>query len=315
MKFSMKAVLLEEKLQFTTDRSAPTPLAQEAVIRPTMVGICKTDLELVKGYMGFQGVLGHEFVGIVEECSDPSWVGKRVVGEINCSPRDNILEDPRHQDGRTVLGILNLDGVMAERFTLPIENLLEVPDDVPDEVAVFVEPLAAAYQIQEQMGELPTEALVLGDGKLGALCALALKDLGCEVTWLGKHASKLDQLAHKVKTLTVEQDSPHPFPLVIEATGSVSGLERALTDVKPQGTVILKTTVAEPHQLNLSLIVINEIQVLGSRCGRFAPALEALAQKRVDPRFLIEKIYPIEESMTAFEHAAKRGAAKVLLKL
>lgn len=311
----MKAVLLEEKLQYTTERAAPTPLDQEAVIRPTMVGICKTDLELVKGYMGFRGVLGHEFVGIVEECSDPSWVGKRVVGEINCSPRDNIVKDPRHQEGRTVLGILNRDGVMAERFTLPLENLLEVPPHVPDEVAVFAEPLAAAYQIQEQMGQLPNEALVLGDGKLGALCALALEDLGCKVTWVGKHTSKLEALAHKVETLTADQPSPHAFPLVVEATGSVSGLERALSDVKPQGTVILKTTVADPHQLNLSLIVINEIQVLGSRCGRFAPALEALAENRVDPRFLIEKIYPIEESMAAFEHAARRGAAKVLLKL
>lgn len=311
----MKAILLQDKLEFTTNRKPPNALAQEAIIRPLMVGVCKTDLELVKGYMGFRGVLGHEFVGIVEECPDPSWVGKRVVGEINCSPRNNVIEDPRHQDGRTVLGILGRDGVMAERFALPVENLLEVPEHVPDEIAVFTEPLAAAYQIQEQLGRLPDKALVLGDGKLGALCALALDDLGCRVTWLGKHRSKLDSLASKVDTMLVSDPAPHAFPLVVEATGSTTGLERALADVKPKGTVILKTTVAEPHNLNLSLIVINEIQVLGSRCGRFAPALQALAKGRVDPRFLIEKVYPIEQAIEAFEHAARPGAAKVLMTL
>jgi alcohol dehydrogenase len=311
----MKAVVLAEQLEFQSSRSFPTNEPISAVIRPTLVGVCKTDLELVKGYMGFHGVLGHEFVGVVEECSDPQWVGKRVVGEINCSPRDNIVEDPRHQDGRTVLGIMGRDGVMAERFVLPVENLLEVPDTLSDEKAVFTEPLAAAYQIHEQVPNLPATALVLGDGKLGSLCALALQDLGCQVTLMGKHQSKLDPVSDKVRTQLVSEPLDATFPLVVEATGSNTGLEQALNSVQPKGTVILKTTVADPHKVNLAPIVINEIQVLGSRCGRFAPALKALADGRVDPSFLIEKAYPLDEALAAFEHAARRGAKKVLLKI
>jgi threonine dehydrogenase-like Zn-dependent dehydrogenase len=309
----MKAVVLQEDLQFSTHYPLPTLSEKSALIRPTMVGICKTDLELIKGYMGFRGVLGHEFVGIVEECEDPDWVGRRVVGEINCSPRNNIIEDPRHQTGRSVLGILNHDGVMAERFCLPVENLLAVPDHLSDEKAVFTEPLAAAYQIHEQMGEIPPRVLVLGDGKLGALCTLALKDLGSEVTWVGKHPTKLQALSHLVKTQLHTEQSLDSYPLVVEATGSATGLERALLDVEPKGTIILKTTVAAPHQVNLSPIVINEIKLLGSRCGRFAPALEALASGRIDPSFLIEEIYPLDRALEGFEHAARPGAAKVLL--
>ena len=310
----MNGVYLEQELQYRADLPRPQLGKNEALIRPTIVGVCKTDLELVKGYMGFQGVLGHEFVGIVEECEDPNWIGKRVVGEINCSPRDHIIEDPRHQDGRTVLGILGRDGVMAENFTLPIENLLEVPSTLSDEKAVFTEPLAAAYQIPAQLDKLPDSALVLGDGKLGALCALALRDQGMTVTWMGKHRDKLAALEKKVETSLVSEPSPTTYPLVVEATGSPSGLERALQDVQAKGTIILKTTVADAHELNLSLVVINEIQILGSRCGRFAPALESLADGRIDPSFLIEEIYEASDSLKAFEHAARPGAAKVLIR-
>lgn len=311
----MKAVVLTQELEFQTSRPTPTNEPLSAVVRPTLVGICKTDLELIKGYMGFQGVLGHEFVGVVEECSSPDWIGKRVVGEINCSPRDNIIEDPRHQVGRSVLGIQDRDGTMAERFVLPVENLLEVPDSLSDEKAVFTEPLAAAYQIHEQIPNLPSTALVLGDGKLGVLCALALQDLGCQVTLVGKHQAKLEPVSHKVRTQTLSEPLTETFPLVVEATGSNSGLEQALAAVQPKGTIVLKTTVAAPHQINLAPIVIHEIQVLGSRCGRFAPALEAMAEGRVDPTFLIEKTYPLEEALAAFEHAARPGAKKVLLKV
>lgn len=313
--FMNAAVLIESSLRFATEYSTPPLEHQSAIIRPTLVGICKTDLELVKGYMGFEGVLGHEFVGIVEESSDPAWVGKRVVGEINCSPRDRIVEDPRHQEGRTVLGILGRDGVMAERFCLPVENLLEVPDSLSDEKAVFTEPLAAAYEIQEQLGSVPDRALILGDGKLGALCALALKDLGAEVVWVGKHQRKLSQLKNQVEVTLLSDLDQASYPLVVEATGSTSGLETALSRVQPRGTVILKTTVAEPHNINLSLVVINEIQLLGSRCGRFASALEALAAGRIDPSFLIEATYTLDEALEAFEHASRPGAAKVLLRI
>lgn len=311
----MQGVYLERELQLRTDLPEPKLEARSAIVRPILVGVCKTDLELVKGYMGFQGVLGHEFVGIVEEATDPAWIGKRVVGEINCSPRDQIVDDPRHQPGRTVLGILGRDGVMAQKFCLPLENLLEVPHSLSDEKAVFTEPLAAAYQIREQVPELPQRAMVLGDGKLGALCALALKDMGCEVTWVGKHTEKLGLLEGQVHTTLLTDLPEESFPLVVEATGSTSGLETALQRVEPLGAVVLKTTVADPHQINLSLIVINEIRLLGSRCGRFAPALEALAEGRVDPGFLIEKTYPLEQALQAFEQAARPGAAKVLLRL
>ena len=311
----MNAVVLAEELLFQTEHPTPENEERSAVIRPTLVGICKTDLELVKGYMGFHGVLGHEFVGVVEECTDPKWVGKKVVGEINCSPRDHIVDDPRHQDGRTVLGILGRDGVMAERFVLPVENLLEVPADLADEKAVFTEPLAAAYQISEQVPNLPDRALVLGDGKLGTLCALALQDLGCEVTLVGKHKDKLEPVANKVHTQLVTEPVESTFALVVEATGSNTGLEQALNSVCPKGTVILKTTVAAPHQIDLSPIVINEIQVLGSRCGRFAPALQALAEGRIDPTFLIEQTYPLNQALAGFEHAARPGAKKILLKI
>lgn len=311
----MQAVVLENNLQLQASRPQPSNERLSAVIRPTLVGVCKTDLELVKGYMGFQGVLGHEFVGVVEECSAPEWVGKRVVGEINCSPRDNIVEDPRHQADRTVLGILGRDGVMSERFVLPVENLLEVPSDLSDEKAVFTEPLAAAYQIAEPFSQLPPTALVMGDGKLGTLCALALQDLGCQVTLLGKHESKLEPVKDKVKTHLLAQPLEETFPLVVEATGSNTALEQALGLVEPKGTIVLKTTVAAPYEINLAPIVINEIRIQGSRCGRFAPALEAMAANRVDPTFLIEKVYPLEEALAGFEHAARPGARKVLLRV
>lgn len=311
----MKAVVLQEKLQLSSTHPLPVREKNGALIRPTLVGICKTDLELVKGYMGFRGVLGHEFVGVVEDCSDAAWIGKRVVGEINCSPRDRIVSDPRHQDHRTVLGILGRDGVMAQKFALPTENLLQVPAGLSDEQAVFTEPLAAAYEIHEQLAEIPGSALILGDGKLGALCALALADSGCRVTLVGKHQKKLDAVPGDLQKLTLDQLPATRYPLVVDATGSKDGLATALKTVQPRGTVILKTTVASPHQLDLSSLVIDEITILGSRCGKFSPALEAMAEGRIDPTFLIEKIYPFEQALEAFAHAARRGAAKILLKL
>ncbi len=313
----MRAVVLEEELKFHQDWPVPELAPGEAVIAPTLVGVCKTDLELVKGYMGFRGVLGHEFVGTVIECADSSWIGRRVVGEINCSPYDQPLTDPRHQDGRTVLGILGRDGVMAERFLLPVANLLPVPDNTPDQLAVFTEPLAAAYEIEEQLGQIPERALVLGDGKLGALCALALADRGCSVTLLGKHPKKMALIPSPVETVVLEQaDSlPSDFPLVVEATGSPQGLTEAIKRVRPRGMIVLKTTVAASHNIDLAPIVINEISLLGSRCGRFAPALEALSQGRIDPSFLIQETLPLEQAERAFALAGAPGAGKILLQV
>ncbi len=311
----MHAVVIDPDLKLHRQWPEPELTQSEAIVTPTLTGICKTDLELVKGYMGFRGVLGHEFVGVVTACQDDSWLGRRVVGEINCAPPGVTVEDPRHLAGRSVLGIFARDGVMAERFRLPIANLLAVPEDTPDEVAVFTEPLAAAYQIEDQLGQLPDSALVLGDGKLGCLCALALAERGCAVTLVGKHRDKLAKVADQVQTETVDrlEALSAEFPLVVEATGSPSGLPAALQRVRPGGTIVLKTTVAAPHQIDLAPIVINEIRLLGSRCGRFAPALDALSQGRIDPRFLIEATFPLEQAMEAFARAERPGAGKVLL--
>lgn len=313
----MQAVVLDKDLQLRDDWEEPRLAPGEAIIRPTLVGICKTDLELVKGYMGFRGVLGHEFVGVVERCEETRWVGRRVVGEINCPLPGVRSDDPRHIEPRTVLGILGRDGVMAERFTLPVDNLLEVPEALEDIKAVFTEPLAAAYEIEEQLGDLPESALVLGDGKLGSLCALALQERGCAVTLVGKHPKKLSQLAALVRTspLAELEELPRDFPLVVDATGSPSGLAAAMTRVRPGGTIVLKTTVAAPHQLDLSPIVINELTLLGSRCGRFAPALASLAEGRVDPTFLIETRLPLAQALEGFDLAERRGAGKVLLEV
>lgn len=315
----MKALVLDPQLEFRHDWPLPELKDGEAVIRPLLVGICNTDLELMRGYMGFRGVLGHEFVGIVEECEQSEWVGRRVVGEINCAPTQDPPVDPRHLVGRTVLGILGRDGVMADRFCLPVENLLAVPEDLPDHRAVFTEPLAAAYEIEEQLGTLPDSAVVLGDGKLGTLCALALQAQGCEVTLVGKHSEKLNAVADIVRTATLEQSHDLGLeaqcPLVVEATGSPSGLATALAWVRPRGTVALKTTVATPHTLDLSPVVINEIRLLGSRCGRFAPALDALAEGLVCPDFLIEETFDFKDALAAFERAAQPGSRKILLRL
>lgn len=313
----MQAVVLDQRLELRQDWPEPELVPGEAVIRPTLVGICKTDLELVKGYMGFRGVLGHEFVGIVERCGDPVWVGRRVVGEINCPLPEAAPGDSRHAVPRTVLGILGRDGVMAQRFALPVANLSAVPAALEDRKAVFTEPLAAAYEIEEQLGRLPERALVLGDGKLGALCALALQERGCRTTLVGKHLDKLARVAALVDTAHRDEleSLPSDFPLVVDATGSPGGLADALSRVRPRGTVVLKTTVAAPHTLDLSSIVINELTVLGSRCGLFAPALEALAQGRVDPGFLIQDSLPLERALEGFALAEQPGAGKILLEI
>ncbi len=315
----MKAVIVDPELKFTKEYPVPRPAPGEALIRPTLVGICKTDLELVKGYMGFHGVLGHEFVGVVEECSEPEWVGARVVGEINCAPPGTpVGTDPRHLSNRTVLGIQARDGTMGERFTLPLENLLRLEDSISDEVAVFTEPLAAAFRIAEQVPDLAERILVLGDGRLGLLCALTLAHLGAKVTLVGKHPQKMEAVSERIACRSLEslkQDPLAPFPFVVEATGSPGGLPLALDHTAPQGTLVLKTTVAGSHNCNLAPIVINELNVLGSRCGRFSKAVDVLTEGSIDPRFLIEATYPLEQALEAFERASQPGAKKVLLRI
>ena len=307
----------------------------EALIKVLQAGICNTDLEITHGYLAFQGVLGHEFVGIVETlhegpgASTPrSLIGKHVVGEINAACRRSDCfycshSMPTHCLNRTTLGIVKRDGAFAEYLTLPIENLHLIQDNVSDEEAVFVEPLAANFEILEQVHLKPTDSVaILGDGKMGQLAAQVLTLSGSEVLMVGKHEEKLAMAAkHGVHTLLL--DDPQSFTLesrrrvdmVVECSGSAQGLALALRLVRARGTIILKSTVADESTLDLAPIVIDEIRVQGSRCGPFAPALRALSQHRIDVRPLISAQFSLDEGLAAFERAAQPGVLKVLVKV
>ena len=317
----MKAILFDGKLGYVKDWPKTEPRDGEALIRVGMAGICNTDLEIVKGYLGFRGILGHEFVGTVEEVKgrDRGLAGKRVVGEINCGCGvcEHCLRGLRnHCPTRETLGIMGKDGAFAEHVTLPVDNLWEVPDNVTDEEAVFVEPLAAAFEITDQTQIRPTDkVLVLGDGKLGILAAFVLGLTEAEVTLAGKHDEKL-KIAKDQGISTVRLGDLHIAKLhdvVVEATGSPAGFDLALQLVRPRGVVVLKTTVAQGKEINLAPVVIDEIQVIGSRCGPFGPALRALSRKMIDVNPLITSIYRPEEAEEAFKKAASKNALKVIL--
>ncbi|HEV8342222.1 MAG TPA: alcohol dehydrogenase catalytic domain-containing protein, partial [Candidatus Binatia bacterium] len=283
-----------------------------------LAGICSTDLQIFKGYMGFRGVPGHEFVGEVQEGPE-DLVGKRVVGEINfsCGECEFCRRGlGRHCSKRRVMGILDADGTFAEYLAVPVANLHVVPDSVADEEAVFTEPLAAASEILEQIQLNPgDDVLVLGDGKLGMLCAQVVKLTGARVTVLGKHQEKLALVKKTgVRTILLDDWKPRRFDIVVEASGSESGLELALSAVRPRGTLVLKSTIAGNHNVSLAPLVINEVTVVGSRCGLFPPALEALEKRSVAISPLIEKIYPLSEGVEAVAHAGRKGALKVLLR-
>ncbi len=317
----MKAIVFDGKLKYMKNSPAPVPEAGEALIRVKLAGICNTDLEIMKGYLGFQGVIGHEFVGIVEKINNGSCgsAGKRVVGEINCGCGlcDYCLKGlEKHCPGRKTIGILGKDGAFAEYITLPIGNLLEVPDNVTDEEAVFAEPLAAAFEITEQCHIKPTDRiLVLGDGKLGILVSLALNLTQAHVILVGRHENKL-RIAQKqhvetvqFKDLNVRKD----YDVVVEATGSADGFDLALKLVKPRGMVVLKTTAAYGKEMNLAPVVIDEIRVVGSRCGPFEPALRAMAKKLVDVKPLISAVYSADKASAAFKKAGEAKSLKILL--
>lgn len=296
----------------------PEPGPGEALIRVSLSGICNTDLELVRGYMGFSGILGHEFVGEVIACDDAGWLGKRVCGEINlgcgqCAQCERGLA--RHCPHRRVLGILGKDGCLAEQLTLPLENLREVPDAVPDELAVFTEPLAAAYEILEQVHIAPgMRVLVLGDGKLGLLIAMALSHTGAEVAILGRHAEKL-ALAQACGVATYRApDVPAPgYDVVVEATGSPQGLETAIGLLRPRGTLVLKSTHEGNTEVALAPLVIHELTLVGSRCGLFEPALHALATRLVDPRPMLHERFGLSHGREAMQRATEPGVLKVLI--
>ena len=317
----MKALRVVKKTVEVADVPVPE-LAGEALVRVVKSGICNTDLEIVQGYAGFSGTIGHEFVGVVEQCSEmPGLIGKRVVGEINVGCGDCSLcinGDSRHCPHRTVLGIHGRDGSHAEFLTLPGRNLIEVPDSVSDESAVFTEPLAAAFGISERVPIEPdTRAAVIGDGKLGLLCAMTLKLSSDSVTLIGKHTEKLAIAGKRgiEGRLTEKTDSLRKsFDIVVEASGSESGFTSALDLVKPRGTIVLKSTFHGEPRWEAARVVVDEISVVGSRCGRLAPAIELLASNRVQVDDLISEEFPLKDGVSAFRAAETKGVLKVLLR-
>ncbi len=321
----MRALVFNNKLELKQDFEKPTPKENEALIKVKLVGICNTDYEITKGYMGYNGILGHEFVGVVEEINgeDKSLLGKRVVGEINlgCKNCDYCAKGlERHCPNRQTLGIFNKDGCFADYVTLPLSNLLEVNEKINDETAVFVEPLAAALEILEQLHIKPYEKVcVLGDGKLGLITALALNASNVDVTLVGKHKNKLDIAKEQnVKTMLLEnlkQEDNKSFDVVVEATGRVSGFETSLSLVKPRGVLVLKSTIATGKELNLAPIVIDEITVLGSRCGQFAPALRLMEKNVIDFSKLVSAKLSFDDAVLGFEKNKEKNTIKILLEM
>ena len=316
----MRAAIFDGR-QLRYDSEFPDPEPGESLVRVTLAGICGTDLEILQGYMGYRGIPGHEFVGVVERSESPDLVGRRVVGEINaaCGQCDSCAKGlERHCPRRTVLGILNRNGAFAEYLSLPAKNLHVVPDAVSDEQAVFVEPLAAAFEIKEQVRLRPDWRIaVVGDGRLAQLVAMVLgMSSSADVTCFGHHPGKLrrlERLGMQTKTGIGIPDE-HGFDLVVEATGSPSGFDDAMRAVKPRGTVVLKSTIASRKDLDLTHAVVNEVTMVGSRCGPFRPAIEALSSGAVPVSDLVDSVYPLAELRQAFERAREPGVMKVLLR-
>jgi len=300
-------------VRLRTDLTPSTPQPGEVEVAVRVVGICDTDLQLAQGYMGFQGILGHEFVGVTSE-------GQRITAEINnpcriCPTCQAGLS--QHCPHRTVLGILGHDGAMADQVCVPAENLHKIPDAIDDREAVFIEPLAAAFRIPEQISIGPgIRFTVVGDGKLGLLCAWVARSLGAEVSLVGRHPEKLGLAGEGIRPvlLSEAQTMARSQDVVVDCTGSRSGLETALPLVKPCGTVVLKTTIAGYHELSLASIVIDEIQVIGSRCGPFPKAIAALEARTIDVRPLIGAEFSLDQAEEAFQAATRRGARKILIR-
>jgi threonine dehydrogenase-like Zn-dependent dehydrogenase len=316
----MRALSWDGTRATVIEREEPAPTPGYALVRMTRAGICNTDLEIAKGYMSFRGVLGHELVGVVEDGPD-AWRGKRVVAEINfacgtCADCQAGLG--RHCPARTVMGILGADGAFADLVSVPIANLHAVPDAIDDDHAVFAEPLAAAFEILDQVSiARGTRCVVLGDGKLGLLVAQVLALAGGDVLAVGKHQEKLALLSGRgIATTTFDAWTSRPLEraaVVVEATGSAKGFAAAVAATKPRGTLVLKSTVADDVPLSLASIVIHEISVVGSRCGRFEPALDALAAASIDVTPLISARRPLARADEALRLAAAPGTLKVLL--
>lgn len=321
----MKALVFNNTLKLDKNYPNPTPKDNEVLIKTTMVGICNTDYEITLGYMGYKGVLGHEFVGVVEAVgknADKNLIGKRVVGEINCACNNCSMchqNLQRHCPNRSTLGIWQKDGCFSEYFTLPIENVLEISQNIDDVTATFTEPLAAAYEIIEQIHFKPTDKVaILGDGKLGLCISLMFSAMNIDFIHIGKHKEKLAiSKKNGAKTMLLDEISDSDkksFDVVVEATGSVGGFETSASLVKPRGILVLKSTIASREGLNLASIVVDEITIQGSRCGQFKPVLRLLEKKKIDVTPLVSAIYDLDDFESAFEKNSEKGTLKVLVR-
>jgi 2-desacetyl-2-hydroxyethyl bacteriochlorophyllide A dehydrogenase len=318
----MKALFFNKTLSLV-DVERPTPPSEEALVRVTSAGICNTDIEITRGYIpDFTGIPGHEFFGYVESVSDPAHqhlIGKRVTAEINCAcNRCSFCGQglQRHCPGRTVIGISNRNGAFAEYITLPLDVLVPIPDFISDDTALFIEPLAAALEIFEQIAIPPDrDVLIIGDGKLAHLIALALKPSGCGLKLFGKHAWKVKLLHDRGIDATTDRGeiSGRLFDIVIEASGSPAGFHEGISLVKPRGTVVLKSTYARSFSFNPAPIVVNELTLIGSRCGRFSAAIEFLKRERIDLSYLIGKRFPLNQGLAAFSAAQQSDMLKVII--
>ncbi len=314
----MKGLVLHKgNLSLRTDLPLPKRPGGDILVRVLRAGICNTDLELCKGYYPFDGVLGHEFVGVVESGIE-EWLGRRVVGEINASCNAcTVCNAGRrsHCPQRTVLGIVGRDGAFAEYVTLPRENLHLVPDGVTTDMATFVEPLAAALQIQQQMAVgMGDRVVVVGDGKLGQLVAQTMAITGCQLSVVGRHARKLAMLDSRgINTLYEEDVEEHAFDIAVECTGHAGGFDLARRALRARGTLVMKSTYAGRLSVDASALVVDEINLIGSRCGPFEPAVSLLQQGVVDVLPLIQERFHIDDGLRAFARAAERGAMKILL--
>jgi threonine dehydrogenase-like Zn-dependent dehydrogenase len=317
----MRALVFDKTLSFDPRRPDPLPGDGDSLLRVRQAGVCATDLEITRGYMGFRGVLGHEFVADVVSSPDKDLVGQRVCGEINivCGRCDLCLSGlSNHCRARSVLGILNHDGAFAEFVRLPAINLHVLPKTVDDDQAVFVEPLAAAFQVLKQI-QLDNRkwVTVLGDGRLGLLVAQVLRNVGCPVRVIGKHPDKL-ALCEKwqIRSRPLADITPrHDQDVVVDCTGSPGGFEMAMQMIRPRGTIVLKSTVAAGKAINLAPLVIDEINVIGSRCGPFREAIRALAEKQVDVVSLIHRRMKLEQGVEAVDLAGRPGVLKVILNI
>jgi alcohol dehydrogenase len=315
----MKALYFDGTLSLReTERPQRAP--GEALLAVTLAGICGTDRQILQGYSGFRGIPGHEFVGEVVECDDAGWIGRRVVGEINvtCGSCEWCRRGlARHCQRRTVMGIINRPGAFAEFVALPAANLHEIPQEVPDEAAVFTEPLAAACEILEQMTIAPgTRVAVLGDGRLGLLVAQVLRHAQAQVTVIGRHDGKLSLARDWGMDVLHAGKQPIPaksFTVVVEATGSPQGLDQALRIVEPRGTVVMKSTFHEPARFDTAKLVVDEVTLLGSRCGNFPIAVDLLRSKDVTVQELVSRIFPLEAGLEAFQYLDQTPCLKVLL--